>query len=84
MSVEQGDKSSVNSGRRRSRKLLIEDAFGELRKVPGAWFRETERRSSVYQLRHDPIAARHFGNRPGKRLTAHGLNVVLSTWFANQ
>src|SRR5207247_10059492 len=40
ISVEQGDKSSVDGGRRGSGKLLIEDALGEGGKVPGVGSRE--------------------------------------------
>ena len=66
ISVEQGDKSSVDGGRRGAGKLLIEDALGEGGKVPGVGSREAEGRSSVDQLRHDPITARHCCNRCGK------------------
>ncbi|HKC81304.1 MAG TPA: hypothetical protein VKB91_08930, partial [Gemmatimonadaceae bacterium] len=65
-SVEQGDKSSVDGGRRGSGKLLIEDALGEGGKVRGVGSREAEGRISLYQLRHDPITTRHFCNRCGK------------------
>jgi len=34
--------------------------------VPGVGSREAEGHISVYQLRHDPITARHFCNRCGK------------------
>src|SRR5439155_20340139 len=66
IAVEQGDKSSVDGGRRGSGKLLIKDALGEGGKVPGVGSWEAEGRISVYQLRHDPITARHFCNRCGK------------------
>src|SRR6266576_887657 len=66
ISVEQGEKSPVDGGRRCSGKLLIEDALGEGGKVRCVWSREAEGRITVYQLRHDPITARHFYNRCGK------------------
>src|SRR2546428_1284357 len=66
ISVEQGDKSSVDGGRRGSGKLLIEDALGEGGKVRGVGAREAEGRNSGYQLRHDPITACYFCNRCGK------------------
>ncbi|PYP11506.1 MAG: hypothetical protein DMD59_02570 [Gemmatimonadetes bacterium] len=56
----------MDGGRRGSGKLLIEDALGEGGKVRGVGSREAEGRISVYQLRHDPITARHFCNRCGK------------------
>src|SRR6266571_6429210 len=80
ISVEQGDKSSVDGGRCGSGKLLIEDALGEGGKVPSVGSRESEGRISVYQLRHDAITARHFCNGCGKGVHS-GVTLLTRGWL---